>query len=629
MEAKTLQELYDYLAGRFGFDAQEWENRRSLNLGMLHTYKSLLNAYNLLQTGNETLALVELNCFVIDEEKALRKFTGEPTEEALADFAEGIRVAARVKELYAKFKNDEYTPLLQQFYTKDLYAEDEINPATVAPEHFLNLNSIKDIGYFKGRLRSAEDESETIDEDIFDYQLASNIIVTDSISRYLGKLNLSSVTKVAMFFVIEEPVAYSYFAFVIQYKGYIWLYSDAIDYVNPTTKASSRNPWRKVEDKLGQVWLPYDQIFNNLAEWQSSANLVENGKERSQFYSKEIKSFFSTIEKLYVQTLISLFLQDIRENKPMKRALTVGEFINSNRLLSTGELTMDAMGQYEEAQMIGWKDEVKERYQDILVGLGMSQELIKVNPANFIERLSTWITTPDKFQNLLVWSALEDQRKVVHDKMHERFGGYGWGGEYGGYKENKEDEKKLRDMLNKALTPILAKLSAYERLKWVKGPNLGFGSGGRDGKPTKWDCLDIRNEKPGSYWSWGYLHIGVNYDRKKVDDYCNVCRTHRHSFRVRFTAHHYRHLMWLLDCGRFDLPQVYRNYNTHDIYVGNSILNNVHPLALVEDPLSDRELPNGMRLDFYCCKTCWNKLRKENFQASERSLNKVLEEAGV
>jgi hypothetical protein len=627
MGAKTIQELYEYLAVRFGFDAQEWVTRRSLNLGQLGTFKSLLQCHNLLQEGNETLALVELNDFVECEAKALRKFNGEPTEEALTYFGEGLRVAKQVQDLYSQFKENDYAPLLQQFYTSDLYAEDEINPSVVAPEHFLNLKEIKDLGYFKGRLRSTEDENEPIEEDLFNYQLASSIIITDSISRYLGKLNLSAVTKVAMFFVIEEPVAYSYFAFVIQYKGYIWLYSDAIDYVNPTTKASSRNPWRKVDDKLGQVWLPYDKIFNSLGEWQSAANLVEKDKERSQFYSKEIKEFFSPIEKLYVQTLISLFLQDIREHKPMQRALTVGEFINSNRLLSTGELTMDAMGQYEEAKMEGWHEDVQERYQDLLAGLGMGQELIKVNPGSFIERLSTWITTPDKFQNLLVWSALEDQRHVVYEKMHSYYGQSTWNGREEGYSNYKKDEEKLRTMLNQNFASALAKLAAYDELKWLKGDKDTWGN--REKKPHRSSCLDIKNEKPGRYWDWPYLMLGVNYNKKLSDSYCAVCRTHRQSFRVRFTAHHYRHLMWLLDCDRFDLPQVYRNLNTYRIYTGNSILDNVHPLARLVDPLSDRGVPNGMRLDFHCCKTCWNKLRKEHFQAPVRSLNKVLEEAGV
>jgi hypothetical protein len=627
MEAKTLQELYEYLAGRFGFNAEEWEERRSLNLGMLGTYKSLLNCYNLLQTGNETLALVELNDFVENEEKPLRKFTGEPTEEALAYFVEGLRVAARVKELYATFKNNDYAPLLQQFFTKDLYEEDEINPATVAPEHFLNLSNIKDLGYFKGRLRAAEDENEAIEDDLFDYQLASNIVITDSISRYLGKLNLSAVTKVAMFFVVEEPLAYSYFAFVIQYKGYIWLYSDAIDYVNPTTKASSRNPWRKVENKLDQVFLPYDQLFNNITEWQKTGNVVKEGQERSLFYSQELKTYFSTIEKLYVQTLIRMFLQDIRENKPMQRALTVGEFIDSNRLLSTGELTMDAMAQYEEAKMIGWSEDVQERYQDILAGLGMSQELIKVNPGSFVERLSTWITTPDKFQNLLVWNVLEDQRQVIYEKMLSQYGRFGWNGREDGYESFKKDEEALKAMLRQALRLIITKLSAYNELKWVKGDKGSWGQ--RDGKPYKYDCLNVENKKEKSYYDYADLHIGSSFSRKKVDEYCNLCRIHRYSFKVRFTAHHYRHLMWLLDCGRFDLPQAYRNFNTYNIYTGNSILDNVHPLARLEDPLSHRGYPNGLDIDFYCCKTCWNKLRKENFQAPVRSLNKVLEEAGV
>lgn len=631
MQAKTIHQLYEYLAGRFGFKAEEWETRRHLNLGELGTLKSLLQCHNLLQEGNDTLALVELNDFVLNEEGRLRKFKEEPTEEALAYFAEGLRVVREVKDAYAQFKEHDYAPLLVQFNTADLYAEGEINPATVAPEHFINLNQIKDLGYFKGRLRSAEDESEPIGEDLINYQLASNINITDSFSRYIGTLSYSETTKVAMFFVVEEPLAYSYFAFIIQYKGYVWMYSDAIDYVNPLTKASSRNPWRKVEKKLGQVWLPYDKIMGDVEEWRKTGNVVKEGQQLSELYSKEIKDYFSTIEKLYVQTLIAMFLQDIRLNKPMQRALTVGEFIDSNRLLSTGELTMDPMPDYKEADLEGWKPQVQQRYQDILTGLGMTQGLIKINPANFLERLSTWVTTPDKFQNLLVWSALEDERKVVEEKMYAHYGQFGWGGAEHAYHTYKEYQKNLRTMLNKALPGILAKLSAYDELKWVKGDELGFSTmGRRDGKPHKWDCLDIKNENPNQhkYWSYGYLHLGTNIHNKREDDYCTICRAHRNSFRVRFTAHHYRHLMWLLGCGRFDLPPVYRNYNTHDIYIGNTILDNVHPLARLEDPLSERGEPNGIRLDFHCCKTCWNKIRKENYQAPVRSLNKVLEEDG-
>lgn len=62
-----------------------------------------------------------------------------------------------------------------------------------------------------------------------------------------------------------------------------------------------------------------------------------------------------------------------------------------------------------------------------------------------------------------------------------------------------------------------------------------------------------------------------------------------------------------------DIPDWFKLYRYHGFnpYHGNSILNNVDPLAMIKDPITDR-YSNGFSVSFQTCGWCKRKLEKEH-----------------
>lgn len=75
--------------------------------------------------------------------------------------------------------------------------------------------------------------------------------------------------------------------------------------------------------------------------------------------------------------------------------------------------------------------------------------------------------------------------------------------------------------------------------------------------------------------------------------------------------YHYAQLAYFLGVNVSDLPKEFRAYRHHSFvpYVGNSILESVHPLALITDPAS-RKYPNGIDIKVNLSKAAYRELLK-------------------
>jgi hypothetical protein len=98
---------------------------------------------------------------------------------------------------------------------------------------------------------------------------------------------------------------------------------------------------------------------------------------------------------------------------------------------------------------------------------------------------------------------------------------------------------------------------------------------------------------------------------------CPCCKKWHGSHRFDMTIEHFTQLMFLSGVSdRKDLPEYYRHFRSHIFTPGyaNSILENVHPLAMLQHP-SWRAFPNGIHLTAYLCRRCEKLLRKKHFKA--------------
>jgi len=120
-----------------------------------------------------------------------------------------------------------------------------------------------------------------------------------------------------------------------------------------------------------------------------------------------------------------------------------------------------------------------------------------------------------------------------------------------------------------------------------------------------------------------------NLGGRPKEDYCDVCYDAFTKPAAVLTINHWSHMVFWLDLkSRMELPMYYRNYRRHWYvpYNGNSILDHVHPMSLIEDPLS-RDMPNGIEIGYSMCGNClWNRIKKKpNFVIIDKDLNVVWE----
>ena len=79
--------------------------------------------------------------------------------------------------------------------------------------------------------------------------------------------------------------------------------------------------------------------------------------------------------------------------------------------------------------------------------------------------------------------------------------------------------------------------------------------------------------------------------------------------RARITSS--EQIAWLLDMDKSELPVMWRAYKHHSLlpYTGNSILDSVHPYALIDDHASEA-YPNGFNIVFNLSKSGYKKVMK-------------------
>ena len=333
------------------------------------------------------------------------------------------------------------------------------------------------------------------------------------------------------------------------------------------------------------------------------------------------------MERAFTLLLFQRLVENLRDGNIKPRSV-VSPNMHINQKLLSGE-TIDVMDdnnmRFDEASKL-YVAEVMEGYEvepDSAIVKASELGIVKTMPEYSAEILST----VDVIDGMIPWFPAEKTYQEITKKIQMKAGG-GRRGRYGHSNELQDMFVREHERVAKIVT--IAKKGVY--LSHEDLHNVSFSSlTSRDKKHSDSVTLISRilpkelrkkNHFPG-------YNNHFNLGGKPKEDYCDECYDSLAKPAAIITINHWSHMVfWLGIKNRMELPMYYRSYRIHNYvpYNGNSILDHVHPMSLIKDPLS-QDIPNGIEIGFALCGNClWGKIaKKPNFVIIDKDLNVLWE----
>jgi len=655
---QEVQEIFDHLCGVIGFsidkvleDAAAGKGR-AIRLSTMDIEQDLVKANNYLQTDRPWFALHILQYttkIVVDLIK------DKPVEDLIKNIGiltETVEYSKRADELYADWLNTDYDGFIDNFKGKNIFTADELTADTISPDFLIQLDDTVSKGLLKSfKYKDGTDRVNSLFGKPF--RLSEQLYITDSIQGFFDYLkrtdHTDDVVYVNFLMKIEPREDMSYFLLTFSYKDHVWLVTDnGFDFKNPYNKATTRNPRRRRENYYENVAFPYGYI-DELNEIRRESKQLKRFDDNltMELYMRPIKDL-PVYNKLFLITTIEHFIGTLGEG--LQFLGTLHEHVDQ-KLLTTSEIRPADITGFED-----WTTANQEAYQEITDSLNSGTDLIKVS-AEVIRSNElydpNWLGTPEQLDVVAKWSLLNAEAEATKKKLDEKFGAW-QSPENRIVRENAE--AALNILLNKEgnferLIPILfsAKDTVYYELKELR-PVYDNGKASYKEKLVKHKFKHIHKNQY-------FIQLRLGFDpfefkkrcdkwndftyRQRVDNNhddflfrpkCQCCNKFKVSTQMYIEINHYDQLLFLCNTDKNELPEYLRSYKSTDCTVGygNSILNNVHPLAMVQHP-STRDYKQGLAIEVMMCGVCARKLYNRHSVAENTILTvdkKIIPETG-
>ncbi|HYE67594.1 MAG TPA: hypothetical protein VEA58_03225, partial [Anaerovoracaceae bacterium] len=304
--------------------------------------------------------------------------------------------------------------------------------------------------------------------------------------------------------------------------------------------------------------------------------------------------------KMYLVSLISRLFEEIHYNPPQEKVLLGHQYLQQ-KLLSDSATFQPA----EQNTFEGWDSEdTRKRVTEIIESINAENNSLV--PLAYSHALTSpeyernWLGTPAALENLVRWTVLEDQAAEVSEKLKT-------------LAERKDvDQSALHDLFIQRIDHVLE-----NALKDVTVERMYSEHFGDDKSTVKKENVHLTRFLDGQFkgkWSSYTKYNKIFYYWEKINrGYGTKCywkdevgHGAMKSPALVIDIENYWELLLILGLNdRKALPPYYQNYRSRNFvaYTGNSILDNTHPYALIEDPCSE-ENSNGIRFYVYMCKKC-------------------------
>lgn len=621
MNISILKSIFDKLCDKLGFDyseskleAESKKTSHHINIITHDLEENILKLRNYIVTEQLDYAIIQLDVVVHMVISIYNPFSYTHLKNDKQDIIELIEILSSSIALYDNWLKNDYSKTLEYFKNNDLFKEEEINSDNIDPEMFLDLKSILD-----NTTNTKQDllktyvfkrGKEPISEDILNFQLNKEIVISDSVSDWLNIISRredSLNTRVTLFLKIEDIEDYSYFLFVVHYKDSIFLITDQTDFDNPHTKESSRSPRRKRDNLYNKIDLPYGLIdeLDNIRGKNVLPRTVDMNLEL-YFYSL---SDLPVYNRAYISALMSQFLEKIKnEHTQLSIISSFDNYINQ-KMIGEHLESLDV-----ENNSMELDDESKNEIDELIETLEEEQttaiaKITKDLVLNAETYDKNWLATPEKLDGLVKYyhydSIYNEYAKKLETMKTREF------------RENARIElQKLVDLhrdniLKFAFTADESEMEFIDKVFC------------RDSFRARYVYI-IKEKDRKDYHSCD-ASIGITLkDNFRTDFKCSICDKVKAQKVKKIVIQHYEELMVLFGfTDRKQLPKYYRQYRSNNVkaYRGNSILNDLNPLNFLKDPCS-QDNPNGLHILIYMCKRCYKKMVKEH-KKYDKSLIRV------
>ena len=433
------------------------------------------------------------------------------------------------------------------------------------------------------------------------FKLNPNLYIVDSINSFLhyAKSVEHDDVRVTYILKIEDILDYSYFCLVIQHKGNVWIGTDKMMFANPSNKYHRRNPTRSREDHYDYLDLPYT-ILDQMNEIRKNVKVPVAADTKLELHVYPLKdlhiahrAFMHQLAAKIIGTLQTKELKRIASYEDVMLALPSGEDVRGK-----SEFSSDGYEGVNErvAELRKFVEEISTSTELAIIDKNLVIQSEHYDPE--------WLATPESLQNMNNWIANQKVAEDVKEKLRKIYDkDLGW---------SDTKERYFRPFAE-VLTKYLENIFPYVFCGGNNGSLISFenqnvaqfGSGGNylvtfTGGKDIFVPINIRDPH-GEWTPDGYRGT------------CKMCGKHKESKVITVSFYSAKHLQKMFKMKWEEIPDWFKLYRYHgfDPYHGNSILDNVDPLAMIKDEIT-RRYSNGFSLSFQTCGWCKKRLEKEH-----------------
>ena len=533
--------------------------------------------------------------------------------------------AADFLDDFLKFKSVYYPMLLEQYQNVlDGNCED------------VNLESVGDISVFLEQVAMETSVTKYLRSYYYKrneeldcnapVQMKDVIICSDNLDYLLsaGRKNYEDGNvHISLTMKIEPIVDYSYFIIFVQYKNTTFIVTDNIEFANPHVAESSRNPRRRSEGRENETGLPYG-IIDRILEWRSESTEVSRNvssstdEKQMELYIRKLSEFFSGTARLQLQEVIKSMIEKISiSHSDFKQIGTFSQMLTEQKLI--GETVDTECDEFDSQFDTANLEKTKEFFSEMMLPEDEKSSL----PAPVIRDLST---VEHYREDVLVTA--EQARRYAEYYVAKREADATSDNLWSYYKKNFQRESlDFQRMLMTHQADILPYVFSRDNVYMHDIDSVDVTFGSLNGKKMFHKLSHIyrgtpeeKNDDNSIWYHNEFFAISAdakisnnwNGDFYVFDGKCVDCGAKAVRKGALIYIHHWKHLIMLMNVGRKEIPQCFRNYTSHNYipYVGNSITSNINPKYLVQDPLSAK-FPNRLRLVYPLCGNCIRKYFKQ------------------
>lgn len=612
------QHIIDF-SNIFGIDLIEEINKtesKSQPIGEYIFKKDVFGAYKLAEENKLIESVITLNEEIISYTENMR-LDNLNSKEAIKLSNDFLKISKTLE--YCEYYIEKNSNDFQEYYKDYWLFENNNIKKELNPRFFPRLSRALDEGLFKlydyqvlNNVKVPEDLS---------FSLNKNLYIVDSLNTYLQYIKTQNTDNIQVTYIlkVEDIEDYSYFCLVIQYKGNVWIGTDKLMFANPNNKYHSRNPYRSRETYYDKLDLPYG-LIDQLSEIRKQTKVpVKNAN--LELHVKKIEDFPLNV-KVVMHQLALYMINDLYNNKSLEKISTYNEVVLS---LPEGESVKDNQD-FSSDDFSGVEQRVNE-IKDIAFKyfkeIDVYDKRLVLNSEYYDP---DWLATPESLQNLNNWIAnnklKNDIQKIIDDLYPSDF----------------RESDKLHKQFANELIPYLDNIYKYifssedVSFRFINY-NISQFTGYRDNK----DHIDLNichHNKNNNRLSYGDIIIRDTHIEKYLKEKfnnisnserlyrkrCLVCNEHSEKKSIIIDIKLREQLQELFGLNYKDIPEWLKLYKSHQFqpYHGNSILDNVDPLASVNDRLSEKR-PNGLTIVIKMCGYCYRRLLKK-YKIADKSL---------